>query len=135
MEDPEKVRAQKRRWYQKYKEKIKAQSKARYYRIKDSPEFKSRMRDNLRNWRANNRERYNAGQSKRQRQDRKKRPEHCRHKDRLARAREWGAMGNCTLEQWLARVEFYGWCCAYCRKPLTMKTITQDHRIPLARGG
>lgn len=45
------------------------------------------------------------------------------------------AVGVCTEQQWLWRVEFYGWHCVYCAKILTESTLTIDHRIPLARGG
>ena len=51
------------------------------------------------------------------------------------RARKRGAKGSHTAAQWLARVQFYGWRCVYCGKQLTMRTLTQDHRIPLKRGG
>jgi 5-methylcytosine-specific restriction endonuclease McrA len=50
-------------------------------------------------------------------------------------ARKKGAKGSHTLTQWLARVEYYGWCCVYCGKHLTVKTLTKDHFKPLAKGG
>lgn len=51
------------------------------------------------------------------------------------RAKKRNAIGTHTLAQWLARVNFYGWRCAYCRKTLTLKTLTKDHVIPVARNG
>jgi len=65
----------------------------------------------------------------------KKNPERVRH---LVKAHAWRkrtASGKCPLEKWIARVEFYGWRCFYCLKPLTPRVLTTDHRIALARGG
>lgn len=45
------------------------------------------------------------------------------------------AAGHHTREQWLARVEVYGWLCWMCQKPLIKKTLTQDHVMPLSKGG
>ena len=51
------------------------------------------------------------------------------------RALQAGLSGTHTLEQWLARVDFYGWRCAYCSTSLDFATLTQDHVIPVSRGG
>jgi 5-methylcytosine-specific restriction endonuclease McrA len=51
------------------------------------------------------------------------------------RARKKGARGIHTHQQWMARVAVHGWRCFYCRIKLTPKTLTQDHRIPLSKGG
>lgn len=55
--------------------------------------------------------------------------------DRERRLRKYNASGNHTFEQWMARVEFYGWCCKYCRWKLDGKTLTMDHIIPLNKNG
>jgi len=55
--------------------------------------------------------------------------------NRLKHARRRSAVGVCTKQQWLARVEYYGWRCAYCRIVLTMSTLTMDHAIPVSRNG
>lgn len=57
------------------------------------------------------------------------------HASEERRSRYVSAMGRCTVEQWMARVEYFGWLCVYCRKTLTPKTLTKDHAIPLSRGG
>jgi 5-methylcytosine-specific restriction endonuclease McrA len=44
-------------------------------------------------------------------------------------------LGSHTYEQWLARCAYFGWKCAYCRMDLTAETVTQDHMIPLSKGG
>lgn len=51
------------------------------------------------------------------------------------RAVKAAAKGTHNLDQWLARVGFFGWHCVYCGTKLTMRTLTQDHVIPLSRGG
>jgi len=61
--------------------------------------------------------------------------ERSRQHRRAKRARKRLAAGFNTFEAWMMRVAFYGWRCAYCRDVLTTETLTQDHRIPLSRGG
>jgi 5-methylcytosine-specific restriction protein A len=51
------------------------------------------------------------------------------------KARELGNGGVCTLEQWQARCEYYGWRCVYCLKELDTNTVSIDHVIPLVAGG
>jgi len=46
-----------------------------------------------------------------------------------------GHGGYCTIEQWMSRVIYYGWLCAYCRTSLTDDTLTVDHRIPISKQG
>jgi 5-methylcytosine-specific restriction endonuclease McrA len=50
-------------------------------------------------------------------------------------ARKRGASGFHTFEQWMARVEYFGWRCVYCKLALTVKTLTQDHVKPISKGG
>lgn len=50
------------------------------------------------------------------------------------RAKKAAAPGRHTVSQWLARVQYHGWKCRYCRKLLTVTTLTLDHGIPLSRG-
>lgn len=40
-----------------------------------------------------------------------------------------------TLEQWISRVEYYGWLCAYCSIELTEKSLIKDHAIAISRNG
>jgi 5-methylcytosine-specific restriction endonuclease McrA len=53
----------------------------------------------------------------------------------LRRTRKLGAKGHHSRFQWKARVDYFGWRCRYCRTRLTIKTLTKDHVIPLAKGG
>lgn len=43
--------------------------------------------------------------------------------------------GHCSRDQWLARCEYYGWCCAYCHGSLTSKSAQIEHVIPVCVGG
>jgi 5-methylcytosine-specific restriction endonuclease McrA len=54
---------------------------------------------------------------------------------RRRRARMFAAQGSHTENQWLSRVERFGWKCVYCGIALTKQTLTQDHVIPLSEGG
>lgn len=53
------------------------------------------------------------------------------------RRRVWAQIngGECTLEKAMLRVEYFEWKCRYCHKELTIRTLTLDHQIPLARKG
>jgi hypothetical protein len=53
----------------------------------------------------------------------------------IKNARAKAAEGFHSEAQWLARVAFYGWRCAYCDIKLTPFTLTKDHRIPLSKRG
>jgi 5-methylcytosine-specific restriction endonuclease McrA len=72
---------------------------------------------------------------KSQRNYRKNHPEKSAEQDLKRRVLEYNSKGSHTHQQWLARVELYGWKCFYCPKKLDNKTLTKDHRIPLNKGG
>lgn len=54
---------------------------------------------------------------------------------RRHRALRLNASGFHTYEEWMNRVDYYGWRCIYCKINLNDKTLTQDHLIPLSRNG
>lgn len=43
-----------------------------------------------------------------------------------------GILDTLTIEQWLAACEWFGNCCAYCGKRVS---LSEDHVIPLTKGG
>lgn len=51
------------------------------------------------------------------------------------RVRLLSAAGSHTVQQWLSRVEYFGWRCRYCKCELSPSTLTKDHVKPLCRGG
>ena len=108
-------------WRQNNREKINAYQRAR------RKKYPAQFRDKDKRWRANN-PGYQSSRQKRLRNA-------YRHYNETRRARKLAAEGICSLAQWLWRVEFYGWRCAYCACSLTEDTLTQDHMIPLSRGG
>jgi len=114
-----------KRWRENNSELVKAQRQRSYKKNKKKkndfnclwkklhPEARRRYQ---RNWRVNNPTRYRDGISR-------------------YFARKRGATGFHTYEQWMARVEFFGWRCVYCKVVLTPKTLTQDHVKPISNGG
>lgn len=56
----------------------------------------------------------------------------CENKRRAIKS---GAAGFCSKTAWLNRCYMFLWRCAYCGRSLSYKTATQDHVIPLSRGG
>src|SRR6267154_5657567 len=57
------------------------------------------------------------------------------YRNATRRARKRNAQGSHTIEQWFRRVEYYGWRCFYCKRELSSRTLTKDHRIALSVGG
>lgn len=53
----------------------------------------------------------------------------------LRASRRARADGFHTEQQWMARVEFFGWRCLYCGAELIPETLTKDHQIAIAKGG
>lgn len=113
-------KAKYREWYQANRERQLRYNKEYLCRVRSDAQARERLRERARI----NSRRYRA-------QD----PERVRDYYRGRRDRQNGAAGKHTRKQWAARVEFYGWRCAYCRRALTVETLTQDHAIPLIRGG
>lgn len=45
------------------------------------------------------------------------------------------AEGTFSKEEWLKRLEEFNYFCCYCKRKLTIKTATKDHKQPLSKGG
>lgn len=58
-----------------------------------------------------------------------------RLKANARRIKKVNAAGSHTLEQFMDKLKFHGFKCVYCECELTLNTVTEDHRIPLSRGG
>lgn len=69
----------------------------------------------------------------RQKQYRRLNPDLFAGYDRARRARELGAEGSHTSEEFKALVVAFGNRCAYCLE--AMGVVTEDHMTPLSRGG
>ncbi len=102
------------RWVEQNKQRFLATQKR--YRDKNREKCRERCREAAKFWRLTH-------------------PEEVREQARKRRARLLNAPGSHTLSQWMSRVEYYGWKCFYCHTPLIIQTLTQDHRVPLSKGG
>lgn len=51
------------------------------------------------------------------------------------RARKANSNGSHTAAEWLTLCWASGWRCTYCGIALNEKTVQQEHRVPLVRGG
>lgn len=56
-------------------------------------------------------------------------------KSRRRYARKRGAVGSHSLAEFYFVCEMHSWQCAYCRCSLCKKTVTEDHVVPISKGG
>ncbi len=105
------ARAASRKWREANPEKTRA--KAREYMRKSREINPEKDRESSRKWRKAN-------------------PEKRRASGRKRRALLLGTVATLTTDEWLDRVDEFGHHCAYC---YGIERITQDHLIPLSRGG
>src|SRR3990167_1953813 len=62
-------------------------------------------------------------------------PEKFRNWNRKRRVALYNAKGKFSELDWLKKFIYYGEKCGYCNLPLTIKTVTKDHKISLKNGG
>ena len=96
--------------YRKHKEKRRA--KAREYHIKNAEVIRQKVKE----WTINN-------------------PEKVKAYSHLKRARKLNAIGEYTPDEFTSTCEEFSWCCCYCGKSVTEKTVTIDHAVPISKGG
>lgn len=116
------------------------------YRAKN----RAKRRLALQRWRTENPEKVRAQQQRASQKRRGKRPQlraafqkwrrnnpdKVRERDARRRARKAAApINNFTAKQWRALCKAAGYRCAYCHKKFPFKQLTQDHIIPLSKGG
>lgn len=66
----------------------------------------------------------------------RKHPENARITKHTRRARERSAISSFTEENWLRALEYFDNRCAVCGRPRGLwNTLSQDHWIPLSKGG
>lgn len=138
--DPEKYRQRANSWREQNREKAKAVnrkswrkrlSKVRVVRREYVARNQQKFTNYMSKWRAQNRSKIREYGRK---SYRKNKLTHFQNSQRR-RARKAQAPGSHTLDQWMARVFFYGWLCGYCGIRLTTETLTKDHVKALIRGG
>src|ERR1043165_4649001 len=112
-----KVRDLHYRWRKEHPEEWKAIHKRRYYKDVEATRARDRAR-RAKKWIEN--------------------PEQIKMWLRLAnhrrKARKLNAKGECSKVQFLAKCDYHGWRCVYCKIELTLATVTLDHRQPLSKG-
>ncbi len=104
----DKLDVKRREWYKRNKEQTLARGRAWYQANKE------RVREVTRAWKLSNWERYQENNSRRY-------------------VATKNGEGRLTAEQWKAIKAAYGNRCCYCGRK--MKRLTQDHVIPLSKGG
>jgi 5-methylcytosine-specific restriction endonuclease McrA len=107
--DPARKKANVRRYVQKFPDTIR--ERQRQYRQQNA----DALRDYRRQWRHTNPDRYQSYQARRR------------------AAKRQAPRNDLSFEQWTEIKEHYGHRCVYCGKKFTR--LTQDHIIPLVRGG
>lgn len=104
--NPEQVKILKKRYYWRNREQILEGRKSK----------REYYRDLRRQWREKNRI-------------------HVRVKNRNRYALKMGAYGSHTAQEFEELCKSYNWECTYCRTKMNIMTVTEDHVIPLSRGG
>jgi 5-methylcytosine-specific restriction endonuclease McrA len=138
--NPAKYLAAKRAWNAANPEKVKAS------RRRDYLAHQERIRAAARKWSASNRDKQIESQRRWRIAHPQKALEHARKWKKLnkravcisasrRRARKRGNGGSHTLAEWIVLCWASAWRCAYCGCVLDEKTVTCDHRVPIARGG
>lgn len=121
--NPEKRDALKRRWQIKYRDVIAAKSRARYWKNRDRNVVKSRA------WYASNKDRAKKTVLAWRRKNKDRTTQYANKRRALAMESKIAH----TLDQWLDRLDQFGWACFYCGRADV--ALTRDHVIPLSRGG
>jgi 5-methylcytosine-specific restriction endonuclease McrA len=131
-ENAEAIAASTRRYHQANPNKCRAWWKAKHDRIKASKELHEKRKAMHRDYYRRNAEMCKA----KVQAYAKAHPEKARLWSRITAARRRTKLvGFCLAEQWRARIEYYGWTCAYCHKELDLYTVQRDHVKPIFAGG
>ena len=144
LRNPEKNREAVRKYRAANLEQVRAASRAYHRRCyAENPE---KHREEVRRWNAANPERHREavrlwmqGHPERHEAHRqtweKAHPESKRVYDGRRRARLVGNGGSHTEKQWIALCWSESWQCFYCSVVLDVKTVSQEHKVPLVRAG
>ena len=141
VKNPEKVRSQKERYYQKYKDKILEQQKAdkianpEKYRIRNHEYYEAHKEIQYKTncqWRIKHRDRYNEMVRKCRASEHGKLIRRINEASR--RARKENAPGSYSSSDVIKQYEAQRGLCWWCSQPVQEKYHI-DHVIPLSRGG
>lgn len=147
-ENRNKVKEIQKKWYENDKERIKEKSKKYYYKNRDeklkyAKQYRLRNDDKIKEYRYKNKAKiseynktYNLENAEKVKQASKRwkqeNPEKCVIIKQRRLARKKQLPHTLTIEQWSACKEYFNNLCCYCGEE---KQLTQDHFIPLSKGG
>ena len=134
--NPEKYKSQFAKWYAVNK-KANAE-KAQRWREANPEKYLQQARDAYwRNWESKKEQREQNKEQRKEsaRRSRRANLEKDAAKSRRRYARKRGATGSHTLEAFLIVCDVWEWRCVYCGTPLNKKSVTEDHVIPISKGG
>jgi len=119
--NPEKKREKDKRWRLKNPEKNKEMKR----------QYSLRNRKTIQEYRKRNKEHIKEIKKAWVEKNR----QHVRRKNLHRQAIRKNAVGSHTTEEFLMLCEKYQWVCVYCGCDLDEKSVTEDHMIPLSKGG
>lgn len=90
-----------------------------------------RKREHRRNWQKKNKEKFSEYKKIWKKENRDK----VNFYEKLRRSRKKLSIGNHTLGEWELLKKQYGNICPCCRRPEPEIKLTEDHIIPLSKGG
>lgn len=102
------------------------------YHRKRYQENQERLQEVSRRWRKNNPDKHKQAKRKWVDENHEQHLEGAQVRNVRYRAKQAGAEGDYTTEQWIALCEQYGNVCLCCGKA---KKLTVDHVVPLSQGG
>lgn len=114
-----------RQWRERNAESLRLKKRAYYFENVDH------RRSLGQQWRQQNSEK----SAEYSRKWRERNPEQRRAVAKANKTKRKMSPGYCSPQQWIAKVEYWGWLCYLCGQPLTSATLHMEHRKPLSRGG
>lgn len=112
--NPEKTRMWTREYSRRNRKKRSEYHKMWYEKNKDSEPLRERMRLNSRKY---------------------SKSDKGKMKEKMRRARKLGAYGSHTKKEWDTLKEICNFMCMCCKKKEPVITLTEDHIVPLTKGG
>lgn len=123
----ERIRERQRQYSITNRDRILAKKRDYNKRIYNSPEYQAKRKA----FAESHREQLNVNAQRwRQRNPEKRRVVSKNNKIKRAKA-----VGSCSPQQWLDKLNFFGWRCYLCGIKLTSDALHMDHRKPITLGG
>ena len=120
-----------KKWRRKNKKRLKERVAAYFQEKKNDPEFKEYRKQRGCEWRSKNRQRC----LELAKWDRQKHHDRVMWNNRKRELLECDVEGSHTKQEWEELKTVYSFTCACCKKTEPDIVLTQDHIIPLSKGG